>query len=40
MKTGKQFEFNDKSIWNPVGFTGEFTALDGYIRAEEQLKNL
>jgi len=40
VKTGKQFEFNDKSIWNPVGFTGEFTALDGYIRAKEQLKNL
>lgn len=40
MKTGKQFEFNDKSIWSLVDFTGEFTALYGYIRAEEQLKNL
>lgn len=40
MKTGKQLEFNDKRIWKLVGFTGEFTALDGYFRAEEQLKNL
>lgn len=35
MKTGKQFELNDKRIWKLIGFAGEFIALDGYFRAEE-----
>ena len=35
MKTGKQFELNEKRIWKLVGFADEFIALDGYFRAEE-----